>query len=251
MKNILIIILVALCGFLAYKYVTKPVSLIDPGTAKVANQGRDLVDIDVKNITKTVDEKGFEHALIEDKKQVLGETDSLTDSSQIVIDSIKNLLRIKDKQLLSYTSIIATLEDSLMVATNHGDSLYTFQDGLASMSFNLPNEQFSFSYTAKIDYAEYWKRKWFLAPKKQYLDIWIPDKRATINGVQRLRIEPKPDQFDLTLNGSAQYHLNDVGLGGKLNIRVGRVTGSGSYLYYPRYDDWKPAFSLDYEIGGF
>lgn len=250
MKNIIILILALFCGFLVYKYITKPVSLIDPGTVKVAKSGRDLVDIDVKNINKYIDEKSFEHALIDDKNQVLGETDSLTDSSKIIIDSIKTLLKIKDRQLISYTSLIATLRDSLLVATNHGDSLWTYQDGLASMSFNLPREQFSFQYHAKIDYAEYWKRKWFLAPKRQYLDIWIPDKRATINGMQRLRIEPKPDQFDLTLNGTAQYHIDDIGLGGRLNIRVGRVTGSGSYLYYPRYGDWKPAFSLDYEIGG-
>lgn len=250
MKNIIIIALAVLCGFLAYKYITKPVALIDKGTAKVAKSGRELVDIDVKNINSKIDEKGIEGALFEDKQQVSG-ADQLDDSSRAEIDSIQRLRGIENRRWIAYTNVLQGRLDSALKATNHGDSLYTYSDPYAALSFNLPKETFSLRYDADLNIAEYWDRKWFLAPKKRYVELWLSDPRATIKGVKRMRIEPQQDKFDLTLKGSAQYHVEDIGMGGKLNIRVGRVTGSGSYLYYPRYGDWKPAFSLDYEIGGF
>lgn len=250
MKNIIIGVLVALCAFFAYKWITKPVSLINPSTVKIAESGRELVDIDVENINRKVNKDGIESALFEDKQAVSGKR-QLDDSSRNEIDSIERLRNIENKRWIAYTNVLQGRLDSALQATNHGDSLFTYSDPYASLSFNLPKETFSLRYDADINIAEYWDRKWFLAPKKRYVELWLSDPRATIRGVKRMRIEPKPDNFDLTLKGSAQYHLNDVGLGGKIDIRVGRVTGSGSYLYYPSYDDWKPAFSLDYEIGGF
>lgn len=250
MKNLIIVALLALSGLLVWKLVKKPAVVVKQSTG-INKASKDLVNIEVENINKKVDRSGFEHAWMEDKQQLIRDYNELDSNSRKAIDSLNKQLGIKDKQLSSYTSVIAVIRDSLMKATNIGDTLYTFRDRYANITFNRPDETFSFRYDARIETAEYWKRKWFLAPKKNYIDIWMADKRATINGVQRLRVEPRPDMFDLNLKATGQYHLGELGLGGKVNVRFGRITGSGAYLYYPNLDAWHKAFSIDYEIGGF
>lgn len=251
MKNLIILALVTLVGFLAWKVFMNPVRVVIKQSPAMNKAAEDLVNLEVEDINKKVDRNGIEHALMMEKKQLIHNYNELDSTSRNTIDSLNDALGIKDKQLIAMTSIYAEVKDSLLKATNYGDSVYTYNDRFANIVFNRPDNLFSFSYDAKVNIAEYWKRKWFMAPKRNYLEIWIPDRRATINGVERLKVAPTPDRFDLTLNGSAQYHLDEFGIGGKIKIRLGRVTGSGSYLYYPNLQQWRKSFSVDYEVGGF
>jgi len=248
MKNILILILLLLCGFFAYKLATMPKA--DPGTVKIAKTGRDLVDIDVENINKKVGENGIERALFNDEQQVIGSTDDLDDSSRTEVDSIREILNIERKQWAVYMRIVSQRYDSLLKATNSGDTLFSYSDPYASISFNRPNETFSLRYDAEVNIAEYWKRKWFLAPKKRYVELWLSDPRATINGVKRFRVEPKPDNFSLKVKGIGDFNgkHQEVYVGGGIEIETRRFEYQGSYLYDFNSNKWYPSFKLGFKL---
>ena len=249
MKNLLIIALIAICGLLGFKLLTIPKA--DPTAKKIAQTGRDLVDIDVQTITKKVGTDGIERALINDKEQLVKSYNDLEAESQRKLDSIAAIVGIQQRRINRYTSTIATIRDSLLKATNQGDTVYTYSDKFANISFNRPKELFSFKYNAELNMIEYWNRSWFLTPKRNYVEFWMADPRATINGVKRVVFEPKKDNFDLKLKATGQYHLNELGFGGKVSLRIGRVTGNGSYLYYPSFGNWQSSFGVDYDLGGF
>lgn len=249
MKNILIGILIALCAFLSYKLITKEYKP-DPGIVKIAKTGRDLVDIDVENINKKVGKNGIEGALLEDEKQVINSTEELDDSSRSEIDSIQRLRGIEKKQWASYTNVLQTRYDSLLQATNHGDTLFTYSDPYAGISFNLPNETFSLLYNAEVNMAEYWKRSWFLAPKKRYVELWLSDPRATINGVKRFRIEPRPDKFKLKIKGIGEYSAKhqEVYFGPSIEVETKRFEYEGQYLYDYQTNKWYPGFKVGLKL---
>lgn len=245
-KNILIGALILLCGVIAWLYFTKA----DPEPKSVTKAAKDRVDIDVDIINKKVGENGIERALIDDAKQVLGIGDELTDSSKKEVDSLKSLLKIKDNQLIAYTQIVSRFKDSLMKAKNIGDSVFTYSDKYASISFNRPNETFSLQYDAQVNMAEYWKREWFLAPKKRYVELWMNDPRATINGVKRLRVEPKPDNFALKMKGVGVYNgkHQEAYFGPSIEIETKRFEYEGQYLYDYGNNKWYPGFRVGFKL---
>lgn len=250
MKNVLIAILILVCGFLAWQWLITPKPTQNTATEKIAESGRALVDIEVGNIKRKVDEHGIERALIDDRKQLISSYKQLKDSSKREIDSLQKLLNIRNKQLISYTSITSTLRDSLMKAINYGDSVYKYSDNYAKISFNRPKELFSLQYDAEVNIVEYWKRSWFLAPKKPYLELWLSDPRATINGVKRLKIEPKMDNFALKFKGVGRYNgkYQEVYAGGGVGFEARRFEFQGDYLYDFTTNAWYPSISGSWKL---
>lgn len=248
MKNLILTVLVLIVGILTWRLITKEDP--DPSTVSIAKTAKNHVALDVENINKKVGENGIERALFEDAKQVLGANDVLTDSSQKEVDSLKTLLKIKDNQLIAYTGIVSRFKDSLMKAKNSGDSLYTYSDKYASISFNRPDETFSLQYDAQVNMAEYWKRDWFLAPKKRYVELWMNDPRATINGVKRLRVDPKPENFALKLKGVGEYNAKhqEVYFGPGIEIETRRFEYEGQYLYDYKTNKWYPGFKVGFKV---
>lgn len=249
MKNLLIVALIALCAFFAFKLVTDE-KTEDTASIKIAQSGRDLVATDVKSINKKVDERGIERALFDDENQVIHGLMQLNDSSRKEIDSMKNLLKIRDNQIVSYTSVIAIFKDSLLQAKNVGDSLYSYKDKFASIMFNRPNETFSLQYDAEVNMTEYWKRNWFLGQKRRYVELWMSDPRASINGVKRLRIEPRQDDFGIKIKGIADYSPKhqELSFGGGIEVETKRFEYQASYLYDSKSNKWYPGFTLGFKI---
>lgn len=249
MKNIIILILIALCAFFAFKLATYD-KTEDTSSAMIAQSGRELVETDVKSINKKVDERGIERALFDDENQVINSLRQLNDSSKKEIDSMKVLLKIKDNQIISHTSIIAVFKDSLMKAKNEGDSLYSYKDKFASISFHRPNEAFSLQYNAEVNMTEYWKRNWLLGSRRRYVELWMSDPRASINGVKRLRIEARQDNFSVKIKGISDYNSKhqEFGLGGGFEIETKNLEYQGSYLYDLNSKKWYPGFRINLKI---
>src|SRR5699024_4237774 len=202
MKNIIIVLLISVCVYLLFfKKSEKIVERIPEEVVRT-------VEVEVDRVIKKIDKEGFEHAVMEEVENYTRSYDSIRDSAKQEIDSIISLLEIKKAQLNSYISYSATLEDSLLKATRYTDTSFVYSDKYTKIEFvqdSLKSPYFNFSYDAKINYATYSERRWFLGKKKDYIDFWIADKRATINGVKKLKIEAPERFFKVDLNTSAYY----------------------------------------------
>ena len=248
-KNIFMIVLILLSGLMAWKLLSNP-DAIEGDQAPIKQAAKDRVDLDVQNIDKKIREDGFESALIKDHMQVIGSDSELTDSSKREKDSIIRILRIQNKQLVSYTQVATRTIDSLMKAKNYGDTLFEHNGEYAKISFNLPKQTFSLQYDAKVNLAEYWRRDWFLGPKKRYLEVWMADTTASINGVKRLRVEPKPDNFAMKIKGIGVYNgkHQEAYFGPGIEVETRRFEYEGQYLYDYGTNKWYPGFKVGYKL---
>lgn len=243
-KNILMAILVGLCVWLFFIPKKKVIE-------KVPVEVKEFVEIEVERVTKKIDEQGFEHAVAEEVENVVRSRNQLSDSAQIVLDSITNLLNIKDKQLKHYISYSTSLEGKLLEA-ERTDTSFHYKDKWARIEYVLPkdtlgNGHFNFKYNADVNYAEYWKRDWILGRKKHYVDFWIADPRATINGVKRIKFEPKDPFVKVDINASS-YYTDRLNLGFDGGVHFGRTRVGGGYFYDMVDNKWRPLVNVKFNI---
>lgn len=245
MKNWIILALIATCAIL---WFTRERDAKDAQNIPTENV-KQLVDTEVKRVNKKIDEKGFQHAVIDEVSNTVNDLSQLSDSVKRELDSVTQLLGIRDKQIKQYISYSATLKDSLLKAkqkvNQSGDTVYNYTDKWANITYvpNVSGGHFDFSYNAEINYAEYWKRKNIFAPKKHYVDFWISDKRATINGIDRIKFETEKKPSTLRINALGMYHDGfHAGADGQIRIG-GRYWFGGGYLYDFDAKEWKPIFT--------
>lgn len=252
MKNVIMGIIIGVllltAGFFAYKYYTqRPVASADTG---IAQQAREVTNLEVTRINKNIGDKGLVGALLEDKANLITNISQVRDSAKQEIDSIARLLGIERGRVGHYLSMYTTTMDSLLEARRTPTG-YDYKDDWAYMSFTNPTKtdsaKFSFRYNAEVNMVEYWDRANFLSPKKHYIDLWLSDPRATINSVKRLKIEPTPKQFGVSVQAIGDYHpKHGAGLGAGARVQIGRIGLQGAYLYDGQR--WYPAFRGSYDL---
>ena len=241
MKNIIIGVLISACVAIWFLRPTTEDKTIEPTVQQ-------LVDTEVKRVNKKIDEKGFEHAVIDEIENTVNRG-NISDSVKQELDSITKLLGIKDRQLNHYIRYSVTLQDSLLQAkemvSERGDTTYAYSDKWANITYvpNVSGGHFNFKYNAEINYTEYWKRDGFFKPKKHYVDFWISDKRATVNGMNRVKFETKKRPSTLRINTLGMYHDGfHAGADGQIRIG-GRYWLGGGYLYDFDGKEWRPIFT--------
>ncbi|WP_312364040.1 hypothetical protein [Sphingobacterium sp.] len=212
---------------------------------------KEAVKADVKNIVTKMDREGFEHTVMSDKENVIKSVNQLDTNARNKLDSVNVLLGIKDKQIEHWISYSAKLEGKLLKA-DRTDTSFRYEDKWADIEYvrgkdTLGSGHFNFKYNADINYAEYWKRSHFLAPKKHYIDFWINDPRATINGVKRIKIEPKEQKFKVESSSIIMYD-GRVNIGADVGINIGKVKLGGSYMYNTVTGEWKPYYYTKFKI---
>lgn len=249
-NNIFTALLIVAVIVLTYLLITgrgKKESGIEPAA-------KELVNADVKNIVTKMDREGFEHTVLSDKENVIKSVTQLDTITRNKLDSVNNLLGIKDKQLEHWISYSAKLEGRLLQAVRT-DTSYRYEDKWANIEYvsskdTIGNGHFNFKYNADINYAEYWKRSHFLAPKKHYIDLWINDPRATINGVKRVKIEAKEPKIKLEGSSIIMYD-GQPHIGADVGINIGKVKVGTSYMYNTVTKDWKPYYYGKFKLIGF
>jgi len=214
-------------------------------------EAKEAVSADVKNVTKKIDQNGFQHAVIADKENVFKSLNQLDDSSSRKLDSVLALLNIERKQFKEWRQYNTTVAAKDLPASSN-DTGYSYRDQYTSIDFIKPKDtlskgKFNFSYNADVNYAEYYKKDWFLGRKKQYIDFWIADPRATINGVKRVKFEPTQDKVKVDVNASGVY-TDRLNLGVDGGVTMGR-TRLGAGYYYDMVDkQWKPIVSVKFKL---
>lgn len=237
MKNSIIIILILSCIALWVFRKKEPIV--------IEKEVRVLVDSEVKRVNNKIDKEGFQHAVISEVENTVNSRAQIGGEVKKELDSVTQLLGIKTKQLNHYIRYAVSLEDSLLVARKGKDSVFRYVDRWADISFVPTNKggHFNFKYNAEVNYTEYYKRDWFLGRKRNYIDFWVNDPRASIGGVRRIKIEPKQDKIRFNVGGIAIYHNGlHSGFDGELSIG-NRYRFRAGYLYDFNSESWKPIFS--------
>lgn len=215
------------------------------------------VKADVTNINQKISKNGFEHTVHKDKENVIKSIAQLNDSSKYWATKYFEEVGIKEKQARVIAAYEATVKAYDLEAEKTATG-FSYSDQWAKIEYkrskdSVGNGHFNFSYNAEVNYSEYWKRKHFLAPKKHYIDFWINDPRATVNGVKRIKFETKEPTFGLDVSGKALYNGVDqkVYVGGEASLDIGKVNLSGAYLYAPAVGKWFPFVSGKYSLLSF
>lgn len=251
MKNVIIGVLLFLLIGAVIKIIWYPNVKMNSRDTPVTRAAKQAVEADVSNINKRLNKDGFEHAIHSDKENVVKETTILSDSAEIWKQRYLEVLGIKEKQ----AKLLATYETTIIglkLSASRSDTGFYYRDKYALLEYIKPKDtigsgHFNFKYNADVNYSEYWKRDWFLGRKKHYVDFWISDPRATINGVKRLKFEPKEDKVKVDINASSVYtdRLN-IGVDG--GVSVGRTRVGGGYYYDMVDKKWKPVITLKFKV---
>lgn len=251
MKNFLIIVLSLACIYIFFFYkapVNKTVVSMPSPEVEA------YVKADVENIDKKITNKGFEAAVLEEVQNNIYDLKLVRDSAKAFKDSILQEYakkdRLREEQIKSITQYAASWRDSFMVASRKNDTTFNFVKNGLQLEFVSPIQKkpyFNYSYDANLNYIEYWNKKNFFSQKKQYIDFWIEDTRATIKGVKRLRVEPKKDNFKLNINASGIY-IDKPYVGPEIDINLGKLSLKTGYYYDIKDDKWKPIISTSFNI---
>lgn len=238
-KNILIIALAVALGY--FILIPKKKEKIE-----VPYPVKEYVELEVERVVKLIDEEGFEHAVTKEVDNVVKHYEQISDSAKLELDSVNRLLGIARNQLKEWRSYAVTLEDSLMKAEKIGDT-FVYNDRWSEIKFFPDSQTFSLKYNATINHAEYYKRDWFLGPKKHYIDFWIEDPRATINSVKRIRFEPKKPffGFEIDLVGRVGH---DIEFGSEALMRIGNGKLGAGYSYGLKDQEWRPSVIGKYNL---
>lgn len=228
-------------GVLVYCRLTDEKPNIDKAIQEQAKQN---VDLDVKAIANKIDKQGIQHMIITDKTNVIESTRQLNDTSKKQIDSLTRQLNIKEKQLREWSQYAITIRDSFMTAKQETDTSFRASNKWANFQFVIPTDKdksryFNYSYNAEINHAKYWQKKNFFAQKKDYIDFWVNDPNATINGVKRVKIEA-PERMRLEVNGIGLYYNNSFNAGFEGTFRKGRLTIGAGGIYDTKEKQWNP-----------
>lgn len=188
------------------------------GQEPITEEAALLVEAEVKNIATKLDNEGMEHAifndmenLIRDNRLLQGEAKAWHDSAQV----LTGVLGDARKELHELTSVNSTLRASLLKALKT-DSGYNYSDNWADIQFILPTDStgphFNLAYNVEFNFARIREKGNFFRDGKSYTDIWLTDKRATIDGVRRVKIEYPTFRKSVTVSPftSATLHSRDI-----------------------------------------
>ena len=257
LRNLASLILVMLAGvsiYLAIYYYNKPAEKI-----KVPIEVEKLVTIEVEAATKKIKDKGgVEHAILDDRKNVIDNISDLDPASRDTISKLAQRLEITEKQLKHYVSYTATIERKYAQAVRLNDSTYRHSSPNLTVDFHLRGARdgssrdtsfINYRYQAGINYAEY-ETKGFLGVfnKQRMIDVWLDDPNATLSGMQRFKIKPKPDNFGVSLNATGMLLEDKPYVGPGIDVRIGRSTFTGEYLRDFSDKKWTPSFRYKFNL---
>ncbi|OOG19120.1 hypothetical protein BWD42_04000 [Sphingobacterium sp. CZ-UAM] len=225
-----------------------------PKRSTIEQKAKEMVSAEVERVNTKIDKMGMQHAVTDEKEKIVSSLSNLDDSSRYWKERFLEQAGINEKNVKLMTTYETTIK-GMKLSASRTDTGFYYSDKWANIQYVRPkdtadNGHFNFSYNAEINYAEYWKRSHFLAPKKHYIDFWINDPRAKINGVKRLQIESKEPKFRLESSSMVLYD-GQTHIGGDIGVSLGNVRVGTSYLYNAATGEWKPYFYGKYKLIGF
>lgn len=160
---------------------------------------------------KYKDKGGTTHT---EKKVAVADVKTIKASYQKIIDSLTDVIKIKDKQLKDVVAVGTKTTGTFkpVIDTIYIDSIPTvtasFSDNYLSI-FGVVNEDstWTYSYHDSLMLTTYWKKSGFLKLKKTLmLDAFSMNPNTTIEGLSAIKIsEAKPKKWAIGFNVSYGY----------------------------------------------
>ena len=159
------------------------------------------------------------------------------------VDSVVQIVNIRNQQLKSYSQINATIvAENVSLKRQVGkDTVYIFKDKWLDLTFRQDKDSatFDFTYALELNDINYWKKQNLFSKKVGYHEIWSPDPRVKINGVDKLTIA-SPFRNSITFDIRTDY-----------NFKYNEATSGIGIEYSTRKLDYRAAYMYDYESGRF
>lgn len=256
-KNVLIFILLLAVCLLAWLYINKPAPR---ATSPIEQQAKENVKLEAEIISRKVDEKGIERAIIEETDHVLTQAGfkNATDTTGL-LDSVLRLLDeergARRRALASYTQAQAEVQ-RLQEVMQETDTSYTYRDNWLSVDVQKPSPDspplLTHRYNAELNWMWYTEQRRLLGfipiGSKMYGQFWLNDPNARVRGVRHLRIEPPVKRVGLSVQVVGDYSpKGDIYAGFGATFRAGRIRLQAAYLS-DFSGEWMPSFRGSYDL---
>lgn len=184
----------------------------------IQNQGENQI---VKEYTRD----SITHTVFKDRIINGNSNEKLIALGKPYADSLEKALKVSIDKIDMVTKINGKLEAQVALLTTQtpkGETVKTHKDKYLDLVYYPVTDSLNLAYNLELNDARYSDRKWLLGAKQNYIDMFSPDKRITINGAKTYRVkEQPPNRFGIGL--SAGY---GVGVDGNL-VRLVPYIGLG------------------------
>jgi len=240
-------------GWVIYVSTHKPVA--------IDNSIRNQVVTEAKIISKRIDKNGLEHTIIEETNNILPRnlvaSEGQYDNS--FVDSLISQTDIQKKEITSLMKVNQTITGKNLQAKAVIDSLnrktFEYTDSNLYLSYTPTPDStkagvFNYRYNQNLNFIQYTRKKWILGADRNYIDISTDEPYSTINGVRKISVLTKPNDFGIKLSSKLVWlpQSGNIGIGGQIRIRYKRVTATGSNLYFPAVQKWVPVVGAEFDL---
>lgn len=222
MKNLIIIVLSCFTitlGVFAFK------QYIESKQDKV--RYKELLTSSGKNeVVKEYIKDSIKHTVYIEKKIKDTELEKRLAISSQYADSLERALKVSISKVTQVTKVNAELDATLKLVKQQ-DGTITYQDKYLSLLYKPTEELLDLNYKVNLNIVRYSKRKWLLAPKQEFIDVFSNDSRVTIKGLNSFTIEEKPIKrfgigistgYAVTLNNNQLITQPYLGVGLNYNV---------------------------------
>jgi len=164
-----------------------------------------------KIIERYLDDNKSEHLVIQDTK-ITKEQKKDLDRNSGLVDTITKALKISREQITELNKINAMLiaKDLKGKADEPSNpkSIIRYVDKWANINFNPVDTTFGLQYNIDLRDTRYTRKSGFLGLNRtDVIDLYSPDNRVTINGVERYSLKIPDPNFGLRGQVKAQYNF--------------------------------------------
>ena len=159
------------------------------------------------------DNYGHQHFTV--KPVILSKTDKILTSGFLpksVVDSLKNALIIKEKNILSlsrYTAFLETKLKASVIADSTGTiTNAVYKDSTFNISYTYAKQEFDLKANITLNSIDYKKRKSFFHRYEYFTDTWAMDKRIQLSNIYRISkvLNTIPPKYNLSIGAGASLN---------------------------------------------
>jgi hypothetical protein len=196
------------------------------------------------------DPSGGNHLVIENTKISEDERKKLLNTGYV--DTLATAFKIAKQTIKELTVINAQLNAMNLKGTvAPGQQLIRHTDEYADISYNPVDTTFGLKYNIKLVTAGYQKKTGFLnLSRTNVLDLYSPDKRVSINGVERFSVEVPDPNFGMRGQVKAQYNFKTKSISPAMTIEANykSYTAEANMFYNLKDKTFTPTIGIKKDL---
>lgn len=173
--------------------------------ARIAALGEATSNGHAKIITRYIHDS-IEHVVI---KEISVKSDAEKEIAvgSPYMDTLTKAIKVAANRIDEVTKVNAKLTaENISLKKSTTEHKYEYQDKWLSLSYSADSSRLNLSYDVSLNIAKYWKRNWFIAPKRYFVDLYSDDSRIKINSVKRYTLsEQSPKRLGVGLSAGYSF----------------------------------------------